>query len=221
MNAGRPNAPVEYEVSEVNDSAITKRVGLPLREGKLAIIPTDTVYGLAAHPGRPEAESRLFDAKGRDRDKPIPLLAAGIDDVRAFGACLTSSEEALAARYWPGPLTLVLSVSHSERETRTEGFRVPDHPVALAILRAAGGVLRVTSANASGHPPALTAHESMDALAPFVDIVVDAGHVSGGVASTVVRISNNEAIVIREGAVPAHEINNCLAAPVTLRRKTQ
>jgi len=221
MNTRRTNAPVEYQVSDVNDSAATKRVGLALREGKLAIIPTDTVYGLAAHPGRPEAESRLFEAKGRDREKPIPLLAAGIDDVRAFGACLTSSDEVLAARYWPGPLTLVLPVSHSERETRTEGFRVPDHPVALAILRAAGGVLRVTSANVSGHPPALTAHGSIDALAPYVDIIVNAGQVSGGIASTVVRISNSEAIVLREGAVGGHEINCCLAASAALRRKAR
>jgi L-threonylcarbamoyladenylate synthase len=221
MSAKRVNAPVEYEMIDAHDSAVTKRVGLALREGKLAVIPTDTVYGLAAHPGRPDAESRLFDAKGRDRNKPIALLAAGIDDVRTFGACLTPVDEALAARYWPGPLTLILPVPRSDGETRTEGFRVPNHPVALAILRAAGGVLRVTSANASGRSPALTAKGSVDALAPYVDIVVNAGRVCGGVASTVVQISNNQAIVLREGAVAGHEISSCLEDSVALRRKAR
>ena len=221
MKTNRVKAPVELEIHDAQDLAVVERVGRALREGNLAIIPTDTVYGLAAHPDRPDAEARLFEAKGRDRNNPIALLASGTDEVRAYGACFTPGVEALAARYWPGPLTLVLSVGDPESQAHTEGFRVPDYPVTLAILRAAGGVLRVTSANVSGSPPALTAQESIDALAPHVDIVVNAGHVSGGVPSTVVMISNDEATVLREGAITGHEIGDCLNESAALRRKAR
>jgi len=172
-----------------------------LGKGSLVIMPTDTVYGVAADPAVPGAVERIFAAKGRDRDKPIPLLAAGIEDVRKYGAVLGRAERELASRYWPGPLTMVLKVGDRE-----EGFRVPDHGVALALLREAGGVLRVTSANISGAPPALTAEAAATALGDRVEEVLDAGHVPGGKPSTVVRATGERIEILREGAIPSRDI---------------
>ena len=205
-----PETPVVLEVKEIPLPILANQVGHMLREGKLAIIPTDTVYGLAIHPHQPNAEERLFEAKKRDRNKPIALLATSKDEVRMYGGHLTAEDEALATKYWPGPLTLVLPVHHPIKQHNMEGFRVPSDPLTLAILRAAGGILRVTSANVSGNPPALTAHASLNALSPFVDIVVNAGTICGGVPSTVAQVSNHEATILREGAISAHEIKSCI-----------
>jgi L-threonylcarbamoyladenylate synthase len=172
-----------------------------LNRGGLVIIPTDTVYGLAAHPNVPGAEERMYRAKCRDPRKPIPLLAAGRGDVEAYGAALGPAERRLADAFWPGALTLILAA-----RGREEGFRVPDDALARLILRAAGGLLRATSANLSGDPPALTAQEAAAALGPAVDFVVDAGPVRGGMASTVVKVERGQPRVLRAGALAPAEI---------------
>ena len=172
-----------------------------LRRGGLAVIPTETVYGLAGDPKAAGVLERMFEAKGRDRNKPIPFLAADLDAVLSAGATLTEIEARLARRFWPGPLTLVLKVAGG-----SEGFRVPDHPVTLALLRAAGGLLRATSANLSGEPPALTAEDALQALGGAVDVVLDSGPVTGGVPSTVVRVEGGTIRILRPGAIPEAEL---------------
>lgn len=164
-------------------------------------MPTDTVYGVAADASLAGAEEAIYLAKRRERGKPIPLLAADIDQVEKFGAVFDRVERRLAEMYWPGPLTLVLKVGD-----KTEGFRVPDYPVSLELLRAAGGLLRVTSANVSHEPPALSAEEAVRALGGSVDVVLDAGAGCGGVPSTVVKVENGRVIVLREGAIKVPEL---------------
>ena len=184
-----------------------------LRRGALVILPTDPVYGVAADPGTPgtpgtpNAEERLFRVKRRPDNKPIALLAADDRQVEAFRAELGIIGRALAERYWPGALTMVLKTGAT-----WEGFRVPDHPVTLAILRAMGGVLRVTSANLSGEAPALTAAAAVAALGSAIELVVDAGPAPGGVPSTVVKIGPGRCDVLREGAIPGAEIAAIVAA---------
>ena len=114
---------------------------------------------------------------------------------------------ALANRYWPGALTMVLKTGAT-----WEGFRVPNHPVTLAILKAMGGVLRVTSANLSGEAPALTAAAATAALGSAIELVVDAGPAPGGVPSTVVQIGFGRCDVLREGAIPSSEIAGIVAS---------
>jgi L-threonylcarbamoyladenylate synthase len=167
-----------------------------LRRGSLVIVPTDTVYGLAADPRARGAEERLFEAKARDRNKPVPLLAASLADIGKYGAALGELEKKLADRFWPGPLTLVLNVGE-----RTEGFRVPDFEPALMLLREVGSVLRVTSANLSGRPPALSAGDAVSAVGEFVDVALDAGPSPGGTPSTVARVENGRIRILREGAI--------------------
>jgi len=159
-------------------------------------MPTDTVYGIAADARFPGALEKLYEAKSRDRGKPVPLLAGGTADVEAFGAVLNRIERKLVETFWPGPLTLVLKVGQG-----TEGFRVPAHAVALALIKAGGGVLRVTSANVSGEPPALTAAAAVRAVGAFAELALDAGAAPGGTPSTVARVVAGTIRILRDGAI--------------------
>lgn len=167
-----------------------------LRRGALVILPTDTVYGMAADPRVPGAEKRLAQAKGRRATKPIPLLASGLAAVERWRPDFGAVGRELARRFWPGPLTLVLKTSRG-----WEGFRVPAHPVALALVKASGGLLRVTSANRSGRPPALTANRAAAALGTAAALVLDAGPAPGGIPSTVVRVQGSCWQILRAGAI--------------------
>ncbi len=168
-----------------------------LLRGGVAVIPTDTVYGLAAHPGFPDAVERLYTIKGRAQKKPIAFLASGAEAVEAKGFRLASRAADLAARHWPGALTLVLSDGIS-----SEGFRVPDFEWTRALLERCGGVLKVTSANLSGAQAALHAVEALSSVGLSADLVVDGGVSPGGVASTVIDASCADSLrVLRQGAI--------------------
>lgn len=172
------------------------------------IIPTDTVYGIAAHPACASAVGRICTIKGRPTGKPIALLAADVASVTAFGAVFPVSAQRLADAFWPGALTLVLPCGSSY-----EGFRVPDHEATRALLAACGGTLRVTSANLSGAMPATSAAEALKDVGLEADLIIDGGVSPGGVASTVVKIEPDGALtVLREGAIPSAEIQRVACA---------
>ena len=122
-----------------------QRAADALASGDLVIMPTDTVYGVAADARIPEAVEKIYAAKGRDRNKPLPLLVSGLAAAESYGGILGSAEKTLAEKFWPGALTLVLRMAGNE--SAEEAFRVPDNATALDLLSAAGGLLRVTSAN--------------------------------------------------------------------------
>ena len=170
--------------------------------GGVAVIPTDTVYGLAAHPAFPEAVERLYTIKGREAKKPIALLAADLAAVTSFGAALPVAAANLAQQHWPGALTLVLPVSPQLSTPSFEGFRVPDHDWTRRLLAACGGVLRVTSANLSGQRPATDAPQALKDIGLDADVVVDDGVSPGGIASTVVKVSPTDDLqILRQGGV--------------------
>ena len=183
-----------------------------LNRGGVAVIPTDTVYGLAARPDCVAAVDRLYTIKGRELRKPIALLASDIDAIERFGYPLTGRARELAEKHWPGALTLVvqrrLCVSAPQREQSSsfpsisEGFRIPDHAATRELIAACGGVLRVTSANLSGRRPATDAPQALADVGLSADYVVDDGVSPGGVPSTVVRVKDDGSIeVLREGAI--------------------
>ena len=164
-----------------------------LNGGGVAVIPTDTVYGLAARPDCPAAVERLYTIKGREAKKPIALLASDIAAIERFGSRLTGKARELAERHWPGALTLVIG---------PEGFRIPDHDRTRRLLEACGGVLRVTSANLSGRRPATDAPQALADVGLSADFVVDDGVSPGGVPSTVVRVRDDGSLeVLRRGAI--------------------
>ncbi|MBP5791158.1 MAG: threonylcarbamoyl-AMP synthase [Kiritimatiellae bacterium] len=173
-----------------------------LLAGKVAVIPTDTVYGLAAHPLRPEAVERLYTIKERDARKPIALLAADVDTPAKLGYPMPEAAQALAARHWPGALTMVLDGGQSRKLGETEAFRCPDLEWTRELLRLCGGALRVTSANMSGAIPATDAAKALEDVGLKADIVVDGGRSRIGIASTVVSFTPEGGIVtLRKGAV--------------------
>ncbi len=180
-----------------------------LREGAVVAFPTDTVYGVGVAATHPERIGALFDLKRRPPDRRIPLLVSSLDQAVEGGAEADERARALAHRFWPGGLTLVLP-----RGPETQAYRAPDHPVALALIEAAGP-LYVTSANISDQPDTLAADEVLVAFAMEADAlaaVVDGGAVPGGRASTVVDLSVTPVRVLREGPIG----RDALAAVVEL-----
>lgn len=174
-----------------SDEAGLEAAAEVLNVGGVAVIPTDTVYGLAAHPKFPEAVARLYTIKGREAGKPIAMLAA---DAAATGILKDDKFllQSLLA-HWPGGLTIVYG---------GEGYRVPDHDWTRRLLAKCGGLLRVTSANMSGQRAATDAEAALADVGLSADLVVDDGVSRGGVASTVVKIEDDGSVtVLREGPV--------------------
>ena len=179
------------------DSEGLERAAEVLLRGGVAVIPTDTVYGLAAHPAFPGAVARLYTIKARAAAKPIALLAADAAAAERFLGGLSPKARALAAAHWPGALTLVLPSNSNS----FEGLRVPDHEWTRELLRRCGGVLRVTSANLSGQRAATDAPEALESIGLSADLVVDDGVSPGGVASTVAKVDGETVTVLRPGPI--------------------
>ena len=177
-----------------------------LSRGGVIVIPTDTVYGLACHPDFPDALQRIYRIKARDAGKPVAFLADSPEAPIRHGARFSPAAKAFAAHFWPGALTIVADCGE-----KAEGFRVPDRELTREIICACGGLLRVTSANPSGEPAAVTADDaSVLAIAGLCDLVIDDGPADSGVASTVVRDAADGWRILREGGVSAEMLASAL-----------
>jgi L-threonylcarbamoyladenylate synthase len=183
-----------------------------LARGQLVAFPTETVYGLGADAGNGEAVAAIFAAKGRPRFNPLIVHVADADAARRQGA-FNPLAEALAARFWPGPLTLVLprradaSVSLLvSAGLDSVALRVPSHPVAAALLRQAGRPLAAPSANASGRITATSAAHVAAELGGRVDMILDGGATPLGLESTVIGFDGANAVLLRPGAIAREEI---------------
>jgi L-threonylcarbamoyladenylate synthase len=182
-----------------------------LRSGALVAFPTETVYGLGANALDERAVERVFAAKGRPPDNPLIVHVADAAGAWSVAAHVTPLARRLAERFWPGPLTLVLDAAAAVPRATTAGLatvaiRVPDHPVALALLRAAGVPVAAPSANRSGRPSPTTARHVVDDLGGAVDVVVDGGPCLVGVESTVVDARARVVTVLREGAIAREDL---------------
>jgi len=177
-----------------------------LRGGGIVAFPTDTVYGIGAHGMLPQAVEKLYAAKERPRDKAIPLLLPGLEALPAVVATVPEAARALAARFWPGALTIVLRRSPNVPDAVTAGgdtvaVRVPDHALTLALLRALAAPLAATSANLSGEPAPDTAEGVLAQLEGRIDLILDGGRCPGSVASTVVDLTVDPPAVLRAGEI--------------------
>lgn len=191
-----------------------------ISRGELVVLPTDTVYGVAADAFSPEAVARLLAAKGRGRQAPPPVLVAGEAMVRALVAAVPEAVERLMAECWPGGLTIVLpaqpSLSWDLGETRgTVAVRMPDHHIARELIEETGP-LAVSSANRTGRPAAIAAPDAQLMLGDSVAVYLDGGMSRTGVASTIVDatslLSGAEPVVrvLREGAVTRARLREVL-----------
>lgn len=185
-----------------------------LKRGGLVAFPTDTVYGVGALAFDADAVESIYSAKDRPVEKAIPILIGGPEDLDKVTTDIPPIAARLAARFWPGPVTLVLpkhpNLPDVVSATPTVGVRVPDHPIARALLRAAGP-MAVTSANISGESSPKTADEVSRQLNGRIPLILDGGETPGGVPSTVVNCLGTEPVILREGPVTLEDIHFALA----------
>lgn len=185
-----------------------------IRKGGLVAFPTDTVYGLGVNVFNREAIEKLFIAKGRDFNKAIAVLVGNPEQLHTVAAGIPESALQLAARFWPGALTIVVERSENLPDNLsllpTVGVRMPNHPFALELLQSAGA-LATTSANLSGGENTVTAQEVYDQLAGKVDLIIDGGTCPGGVPSTVVDCTSPTLRVLRTGAISKDELSAWLS----------
>ncbi|MEX2418462.1 MAG: L-threonylcarbamoyladenylate synthase [Actinomycetota bacterium] len=179
-------------------------------DGKLVVVPTDTVYGLGTRADDPGATRRIFQAKGRSRDADLPVFVGSIDVAREV-AVLEGLGERLAAAFWPGKLTIVVPRNEASRgwdlggDGRTIGLRIPGHPLARAVT-APVGALAITSANRSGRPVCTTCDELEAAFGKDVEVYLCEARPLPGVASTVVDATTDDLTILREGSIGEAEI---------------
>ncbi|MBT8197442.1 MAG: threonylcarbamoyl-AMP synthase [Acidimicrobiia bacterium] len=177
-----------------------------IKEGQLVGVPTDTVYGIAADPFRPDALERLYELKGRGDTKPIAILVTTVDQGAELAAFNDLAQD-LAAKHWPGGLTLVLSKLDTTPDwmgdpaAKTVGLRCPDHEVTQALLGLTGP-LAATSANMAGQSAAVTAEEARDVFGDAVAVYLE-GEGAGGMPSTVIDLTRPGPHVLRSGPVEA------------------
>ncbi|MBN2684339.1 MAG: hypoxanthine phosphoribosyltransferase [Pontiellaceae bacterium] len=190
---------IDREQPEITPLAKAQAV---LNEGGLVIVPTETVYGIACNPEIPGAMEKLIAAKERDGDKPIARLAADVEQVACSAIRWSSGLQALAEKYWPGALTIVLETTEG-----WTGFRIPDHAVALQLARICRAPLALTSANLSGEPDSRTAQEAIASVK--ADLALDSGpSADQAIPSTVVKVDGDQIECLREGKIPFEEIEH-------------
>jgi L-threonylcarbamoyladenylate synthase len=188
------------------ERAAIEAAAAALADGGVVAYPTDTLYALAVDPRRDDAVEKLFAVKGRDPSAAVPLVAASPDQAALAGA-FDPRELRLAARFWPGPLSIV--VAARDRVSRlalgggtTIAVRVPDHAVARALAAALGFPITATSANVSGRPPTASPDEVAAALSDRIDVLLDGGAAPGGPPSTIVDMRGGRVSLVRAGAIP-------------------
>ncbi len=187
-----------------------------VRSGRLVVLPTDTVYGIGADAFDAESVAALLEAKGRGRHMPPAVLVAEKRTVDGLAIDVPGYARTLIDAYWPGPLTLILKAQPSLRwdlgdTNGTVGLRMPDDPLALAVL-AQTGPMAVSSANRTGAPPATTVTQAAAMLGPAVEVYLDGGPSRGTVASTIVDCTRDAPVVLRVGGIPADEVSRAADA---------
>jgi L-threonylcarbamoyladenylate synthase len=178
-----------------------------LRSGGVVAFPTETFYGLAVDPRSALAVKRVFELKRRAPDRPLPLIAADVDQVIDHVGTMTPLARRLASRGWPGPLTLIIPASSQlcddvHLSTGKVAVRVPADAVARALARSAGHAITSTSANVSGESPAATPDQVVRSFGAGIDVLIDSGPTSAGLPSTIVDVTGPAPLLIRAGVVP-------------------
>jgi L-threonylcarbamoyladenylate synthase len=194
--------------------AAVEAASLAIQRGELVVLPTDTVYGLAADAFDKDSVQELLLAKGRGRDMPPPVLVSAATTLDALAVRVPTWARRLVEEFWPGALTLVCHAHSSLQwdlgDTRgTVAVRMPDHPVALEILERTGP-LAVSSANLTGQPAATDPDAAEKMLGGEVEVIVDAGTSPGGEASTIVDCTTTPGRVLRVGAISLEQLNGVL-----------
>lgn len=190
-----------------------------LADGALVAFPTETVYGLGANASDAAAVTRIFEAKRRPADHPVIVHIADIDDAANWAAHIPDAARALAERFWPGPLTLILPKAPHVLDVVTGGqssvgLRAPAHPVARQLVQTLGGGIAAPSANRFGHVSPTTAQHVADDLEDHVDLILDGGACAIGIESTIVAFTSDAPMLLRPGGIASEQIAAVLGHPI-------
>src|ERR1700736_6193048 len=201
-----------------SDQAAIEHAAALIRAGKLVAFPTETVYGLGANALDAVAVERIFAAKGRPRTSPLIVHVDSVEMARSFAARWPEAAGKLAQRYWPGPLTLVVPKQPQipaivTAGLPTVGLRMPAHPIALALIRAAGVPVAAPSANRFTELSPTTADHVRLSLGSDIDYILDGGPCSVGIESTVLSLAGRRPILLRPGGISRTELE-AIAGPV-------
>ena len=188
------------------DPEVMREAGSMIRMGGLVAFPTETVYGLGADARQKDAASRIYAAKGRPSDNPLIVHIAEFQALRAIVSDIPEKAVRLAQTFWPGPLTMILNKSGEIPYETTGGLdtvavRMPDHPVALTLIREGGGYIAAPSANTSGRPSPTMAEHVMEDLGDKIDLIIDGGPVGIGIESTIVDMTVEPPMILRPGYI--------------------
>lgn len=197
------------------DSDVLDRVVSILESGGVIGYPTDTIYGLGASINNFSAVERIIELKGRQKDKPILILAAWLEQVQSLTENFPESAKILASYFWPGPLTLVLPAAKHVTSLLTGGYgtigvRIPSHKISLELIRRLGTPITSTSANLSGEANPTSAEDVIRVFGDKLDAVIDSGKSPHSVPSTIVSITGAEIKLLREGAISKEKIKEVL-----------
>ncbi|MBP3089008.1 threonylcarbamoyl-AMP synthase [Corynebacterium sp. sy017] len=204
-----------YDCADAHTRATGIRTAVSaVKSGRLIVMPTDTLYGLGCDAFDNDAVAKLLSTKRRGPDMPVPVLIGSWDTVRGLVAHYDEQLETLVEAFWPGGLSLVVpqapSLPWNLGDTRgTVMLRMPLHPVAIEVLRETGP-MAVSSANVSGQKPATTVEEAQQQLGAAVNVYLDGGTTPVGVASTIVDLSGDHPVILREGAISKQRIAQVL-----------
>lgn len=191
-----------------------------IQSGGLVAFPTETVYGLGADGLKEEAAKKIYEAKGRPSDNPLILHVASVESLTELAIQIPEAAYKLAQKFWPGPLTMILKKSERVPYGTTGGLdtvavRMPNDPIALALIESSGAYIAAPSANTSGRPSPTTAHHVIDDMDGKIDMVLDGGQVGIGIESTIVDLTSDKPIILRPGYITSSMLEEVIG-PVEL-----
>ena len=210
----------KLNLEAIDDKIIAKAAAI-IRDGGLVAFPTETVYGLGADAMQASAAKKIYEAKGRPSDNPLIVHIAEVSDLRNLTDEVPGKAVKLAKAFWPGPLTMIVKKSAAVPYETTGGMdtvavRMPNHPVALALIAASGTYIAAPSANTSGRPSPTTAEHVMTDLNEKIPLILDGGSVGIGIESTIIDLTEETPMILRPGYITQEMLQEVLGEEVRM-----
>ena len=203
------------------DTDVMEQAGKLIAEGELVAFPTETVYGLGGDALDPDASRRIYAAKGRPSDNPLIVHIADFDDMKRVAREVPEQAKKLADAFWPRPLTMIVWKSDAVPEATTGGMqtvavRMPNHPVALELIRRSGCLIAAPSANTSGRPSPTEAQHVAEDLSGKIAMILDGGPVGIGIESTIIDLTEEKPMILRPGYITPEMLSEVLQEEVVI-----
>lgn len=212
---------IEKVNSREPQEKVMEQAGKLIAAGELVAFPTETVYGLGGDALRPEASAKIYAAKGRPSDNPLIVHIADFSDMKRVAKEVPEQAQKLADAFWPGPLTMIVWKSDAVPSATTGGMdtvavRMPNHPVALELIRKSGCLIAAPSANTSGRPSPTEARHVAEDLSGRIAMILDGGPVGIGIESTIIDLTEKQPMVLRPGYITPKMLSDVLGEEVVI-----